>query len=120
MCTLPPLMTTLPPALVVTLVKAVVPPTAPPKVVTPEVFTTKACAPLSVLPNVIAPLPVLVSVVSAPKDAASPKLCAPVVLTKPPLMATVPPASVLRLVNAVVPPTAPVKVVAPEVLTAKV
>ena len=40
----------------------------------------------------------------------------------PPLIATVPPApaSVVRLVNAAVPPTAPVKVVAPEVLTAKV
>ena len=42
------------------------------------------------------------------------------VLTKPPLMATVPPTSVVRLVNAVAPPTAPLNTVAPEVLTTKI
>ena len=68
----------------------------------------------------MAPLPVLVNTVAAPKVATSLKICAPVVLTIPPLMATVPPTSVVKLVNAVVPPTAPVKVVAPDVFTANV
>ena len=63
----PPLMATVPPASVVTLVRGVVPPTAPVNVVTPEVFTAKVCAPFKVLPNVMSPLPVLVNVVAAPK-----------------------------------------------------
>ena len=42
------------------------------------------------------------------------------VLITPPLMTTVPPVSVVKLVKAVVLPTAPVNVVAPDVFTAKV
>ena len=65
-------MATLPPASVVTLVNGALLPTVPVKVVTPEVFTAKVCAPFKVLPNVMAPLPLLVSAVAAPKVAASP------------------------------------------------
>ena len=36
-----------------------------------DVMTAKVCAPFSVLPNVMAPLPVLVNAVAAPKVAAS-------------------------------------------------
>ncbi len=113
-------MATVPPTSVVKLVNAVVPPTAPVKVVAPDVFTANVCAPFKVLPNVMAPLPVVVNAVAAPKVATSLKICAPVVFTIPPLITTVPPTSVVRLVNAVVAPTAPVKVVAPDVLMAKV
>ena len=71
---MPPLMATLPevPASVVKLVSAVLLPTAPLKVVTPEVLTAKICAPFKVLPKVMAPLPVLVNAVATPKVAASP------------------------------------------------
>ena len=41
------------------------------------------------------------------------------VLTEPPLIAVLPPASVVRLVSAALAPTTPLKVVAPEVLTAR-
>ena len=68
----PPLITTLPPVFVVRLVSAAVLPTAPLNVVTPAVLTAKVCAPLSVLSNVIAPVPELVKVVAAPKVATSP------------------------------------------------
>ena len=72
--TTPPLMSTLPavPASVVKLVSAVLLPTAPVKVVAPDVLTTSVCAPLSVLLNVMAPLPMLVSTVAVPKVATSP------------------------------------------------
>ena len=60
-----------PAASVVTLVSAVVPPTTPPKVVVPAVFTVRACAPLTVLAKVTLPEPVLVSVAPAPKVTAS-------------------------------------------------
>ena len=68
----PPRITTLPFVSVVRLVSAVVPPTAPVKVVTPEVLTASVCAPFKVLPKVMSPEPVLVKVVVAPKVAASP------------------------------------------------
>ena len=68
----PPLITTLPPVLVVRLVSAVPLPTAPLKVVTPAVFTVKFLAPSSVLPKVMAPTLLLVNTVSAPSVAASP------------------------------------------------
>ena len=59
-------------------------------------------------------LPVVpVSVVSVPSETASPKLCAPVVVTVPPLMFVPPRASVVRLAME----TAPPNVVAPVVLT---
>ncbi len=64
-------MATVPPALVVRLVKAALLPTAPVNVVMPDVFTAKVCAPFKVLPNVMAPLPVLVNAVAAPKVATS-------------------------------------------------
>ena len=48
-----------PPALVVTLVNAAVPPTAPPKVVIPAVFTVSAKAPLTVLASEMLPAPEL-------------------------------------------------------------
>ena len=64
--------------------------------------------------------PEAVKVVAAPKLSNSPKLCVPEVRTEPPLIATVPVASVVRLVKAVAPPTAPVNMVAPDVLTTRV
>ena len=58
---------TVPPASVVRLVNAALLPTAPVKVVAPEVLTAKVCAPFKVLPKVMDPEPVLVNVVAAPK-----------------------------------------------------
>ena len=75
---------------VVTLVSAAVPPTAPVKMVAPEVFTAKVCAPFKVLPNVIAPLPELLNVVAAPKVTAPSYVCAPTVLMLPPLSTDAP------------------------------
>ena len=66
---------TVPPASVVMLVKLVVPPTTPPKVVAPDVLTVSAFAPLIVEEKVmlpLAPLPLLLNVVSAPKVTAFP------------------------------------------------
>ena len=54
----PPLMAVVPTAFVVRLVKAVVPPTTPPKVVVPVLFAFRLKAPLSVLPNAMSPAPV--------------------------------------------------------------
>ncbi len=66
-----PLRSVVPPALVVSDVKGVVPPTAPSKVVRPVVLSVRFWAPSTVLPNVMAPPTVLVSVVSAPSVTAS-------------------------------------------------
>ena len=62
----------LPGASVVTEVSGVMLPTAPLKVVTPAVWTVRPKPPLTVEPRVILPLPVEVSVVSAPSVTASP------------------------------------------------
>ena len=74
MLTWPALSATEPGASVVTLVRAVMPPTEPPKVVTPAVLILRFCAPSTVLTKVMlpaAPAPVLARVVSAPKVTAS-------------------------------------------------
>ena len=70
--TTPPLMATVPPALVLRLVSAALLPTAPVNVVAPDVLTAKVCAPFKVLPKLMALPPVLVKVVAAPKVATSP------------------------------------------------
>ena len=57
MLTLPPVMAVLPPALVVMLVKGVVP-TMPLKAVVPVVFTTRLLLPSTVVLKVMAALPV--------------------------------------------------------------
>ena len=65
---------------------------------------------------------VTVKVVSAPKVTLSLYVCAPVVVTLPPLIAVVPAASVVTLLNlspSVALPTAPPKVVVPLSLTVK-
>ena len=59
-------MATVPPVLVVSVVNGLVAPTAPLKVVAPDVFTNKLCKPLIVLPKVMSPAPELVKMVSAP------------------------------------------------------
>src|SRR5689334_15222554 len=64
------------------------------------------------------PAPAL-SVVSALSSTASLYVCAPVVVTVPPLRSVVPPALVVRLVNGVVPPMAPAKVVVPVLLAVR-
>ena len=74
MLTWPALIATNPGASVVALINAVVPPTTPPKVLVPAVLSTKVWAPSTVLPKVIVPdepVPLLVSVVAAPKFIAS-------------------------------------------------
>ena len=53
------------PLFVVRPVSAVVPPTAPPKLAAPPVFTASACAPFTVEPKPMMPLPLLVSVALA-------------------------------------------------------
>ena len=58
----------------VTLTSAVVPPTAPEKVLVPAVWTASVCAPFTVPPKVMlpaAPVPLLDSVVAAPRFTAS-------------------------------------------------
>ena len=114
-----PVSVVVPPALVVTDVSAVVPPTTPPKVVAPVVFTARVCPPFTVELREIARLPVLASVVAAPRVTASFQVCVPVVVTLP-VNVVVPPALVVTDVSAVVPPTTPPKVVAPVVFTARV
>src|SRR5205085_400183 len=64
--------TVLPAASVVRLVRAVLPPTAGPKVVVPAVLTLRLKAPLTVLARVTLPLPVDVSVVLTPSVTGSP------------------------------------------------
>ena len=57
--TAPPLMAVVPPAFVVSVVRALVPPTTPPKVVVPVEFTVRVCAPSTVVTKVTGPLPAL-------------------------------------------------------------
>ena len=95
------------------------PPTAPPNLVRPLVTTSSDWLPFNVPPKPIVAPSVLVTSVSAPSVTASPKLCAPVVRTEPPFRAVVPAASVVSEVSAVVPPTAPPKLVAPVPLTVR-
>ena len=74
---------------------------------------------LTVLPSV---MPTPLKVVFAPKVNASPKVCAPVVRTLPPLINVLPPASVVKLLScspAVALPTAPSSVVVPLSLIVK-
>ncbi|CAM5335726.1 hypothetical protein RLIN73S_02218 [Rhodanobacter lindaniclasticus] len=54
------------PLLVVSPVSAVAPPTAPPKLAAPPVFTVRVCAPFTVEPKPITPPPLLASVALAP------------------------------------------------------
>src|SRR5207248_671723 len=115
----PPLRSVLPAASVARLLRAVAAPTAPLKEDRPPVLTARPKPPLTVPPSVMAPEAVAVSVVLAPRLTASPYVCAPVVVTVPPLRLVLPGASVVRLVRAVAPPTAPLKVVRPPVLTAR-
>ena len=63
-----PLIAVVPPALVVRVVSALVPPTAPVKIVVPLSFTVKANSPFTVLAKV---LPTPVSVALAPRVTAS-------------------------------------------------
>ena len=85
-----------PPVLVVRLVSAVVLPINPPNVVVPAVFTAKACAPFTLLLNVTAWLPELVSVVAPVRATASLYVCVPVVLNAP-VRFVVPPLPVAKL-----------------------
>ena len=64
----PPLIAVVPPALVVNVVRALVPPTAPVKVVVPLSFTVSEKSPFTVLAKV---LPTPVSVTLAPRVTAS-------------------------------------------------
>src|SRR6516162_2463922 len=116
---LPPSSAVLPAASVVTLVKAVLPPTAPPNVVVPAVLTVRLKAPSTVPPSVTFPDAVEVNVVFAPRLTASLYACAPLVVTLPPLSAVLPAASVVTLVRAELPPTAPPNVVVPAVFTVR-
>ncbi len=59
------------PLLVLRRVSAFVPPTTPPKLARPLVFTVRLCAPLTVPPKSIAPPPVLFSVASLASVTAS-------------------------------------------------
>ena len=102
------------------LLKAAFAPTLPPKRVSPVVLMAKVYAPFKVSTKRMLPAAVLLRAVLAPKLAASPKVCAPEVLTEPPLIATLPPALVVKLTNAALLPTAPPKMVSPVVLMAKV
>ena len=109
----PPLSTSVPAESVVRLVNAVVPPIALPKVVAPEALIVSERAPLTVDVSVTA-WPV--RTVSIPNVTASFRVVLPDVVIEPPLSTSVPAESVVRLVNAVVPPTTPPKLVAPEAL----
>ena len=126
---------TVPPALLVRLVRLVTPPTAALKSVAPVEFAVRLKGPLTAPVNEIPPLPVetvvlparvvvpatlkaLLVVVYVPASvAASPYCWAPVVVTDCRL--TVPPVLVVRLVRGVDPPTAPPKVVTPAVFTVR-
>ena len=68
----PPLISTLPPALVVKLASAAELPTAPPKSVSPVVSMAKVYAPFKVSAKPMLPAEVLVRVVFTPKVASSP------------------------------------------------
>ena len=130
---------TVPPASVVIEVRLVVTPTVLANTVAPEVFTVNVCAPLMVEEKVILPEAELVSVVAAPKVTALPKVCTPLVLIEPPLRAVVPvlefcttllattvepkvvvPVLVKEMLpSPCAPPTAPVKVMLPDVLNVR-
>ena len=101
---------TVPPASVVIEVRLVVAPTVLANTVAPEVFTVKVCAPLMVEEKVILPEAELVSVVAAPKVTAFPKVCTPLVLIEPPLIAVVP---LLEFCTTVLAATVELKVVVP-------
>src|SRR5262245_17806672 len=113
------LIAVMPPAFVVRLVRAVPPPTIPPNVVVPAVFTTRVRAPLTVLLKEMLPFapPVEVKTALAPNVTASPYVCEPVVPIVGVLIAVLPAASVLRLT--IFGPTTPPNVVVPPVFTAK-
>ena len=115
---MPPLIAVVPAASVPMLASEARFPTAPPKVVL-LAFTARARAAIPSELRVSAKLTVApVSVVSAPSRTASLKVSV-AAFTTPPLMAVEPPASVVRLVRAVVPPTAPVSVVIPVLFNAR-
>src|SRR2546421_648595 len=78
-------MVLLPPVLV-RLASAVVPPTAPPKVLLPWVVTVRVKGPLTVAPKVMGPELVEVRVVLVPKVTAPSYCCAPPVVTEVALM----------------------------------
>ncbi len=101
---------TVPPASVVIEVRLVVAPTVLANTVAPEVFTVKVCAPLMVEEKVMLPEAELVSVVAAPKVMAFPKVCTPLVLIEPPLIAVVP---LLEFCTTVLAATVELKVVVP-------
>src|SRR5690242_2270166 len=104
--------------LVVNEASGVVAPTAPANVVRPPVVTVTADAPSRVPLKAMAASPVEVNwVAAAPRVTLSPNVWAPVVRTKPPLMAVVPGAVVAREVSGVPAPTGPTNVVAPAVFT---
>ena len=95
----------------------------PVKMVSPAVLMVTSCAPSKVLSKVMSPAVVLLnSAAVVPTTTGSLKLCAPTVLTKPPLTKDlpVPSKSVVKLASASVKPTLPVKMVSPAVLMAKV
>src|SRR5262249_56293676 len=112
----PPLICVLPAASVVRLVSALIPPTAPPKVVIPLALTVRfeageaAASASRVLAKVTF---VPVSVVFVLIVTVSLYAWSPVVLTTPPLICVLPAASVVRLGSAWIPPTTPAKVVVP-------
>ena len=126
---------TVPPALLVRLVRLVTPPTAALKSVAPVEFAVRLKGPSTAPVNEIPPLPVETAVLPASvvvlatlkallvvayvpaSVAASPYCWAPVVVTDCRL--TVPPALVVRLVRLVTPPTAAPKSVAPVELTVR-
>src|SRR5438046_7813433 len=93
---------------------------APPKLVTPAVLMVRLKAPLTVPPRVILPLPLELSSLVPPRVTASLYDWASVVITEPPLSAVEPAASVVRLTKAVLPPTAPLRVVTPALLIVRV
>ena len=101
---------TVPPASVVIELRLVVAPTVLANTMAPEVFTVKVCAPLMVEEKVILPEAELVSVVAAPKVTAFPKVCTPLVLIEPPLIAVVP---LLEFCTTVLAATVELKVVVP-------
>ena len=113
-------MTVLPAVPVVRLARAVPAPTAASNWVVPPVFTVRLEAPFTVFLSQIFPDPVERSAVSVAFMVNwSLYVWAPLVLTEPPLIAVEPAASVLMLVSAVLPPTAPPKVVRPLSVTVR-
>ena len=106
-----PVSVVVPPALVVTEVSAVVPPTTPLKVVAPVVFTARVCPPFTVEAKEIAALPVLVHVVAPVSVTASLYVCVPAVEMLP-VSWVVPPFPLVRLLIPV--NVAPSIVVVPE------